>query len=186
MDKSLGTLLRFWGVFQFTQVQHLPSPHKQCWTRVSRIFFRDSTLYRVGGGRTKRKFRKGCTVLRGNREMTEKYEYCSTVRRTFVQDCSSSLSITIRKLGVTTSWKGDSPQNVQVPVQNDKWIILCMDSPPYSLSIKTPDLPGLKTFFFNRVPSLLRLPSQPPIKIVFFTTRFWRETRWMVSTTQAW
>ena len=24
--------------FQFTQVQPLPSPHKQCWTRVSRIF----------------------------------------------------------------------------------------------------------------------------------------------------
>ena len=39
MDKSLATLLRFWGVFQFTQVQPLPSPHKQCWTRVSRIFF---------------------------------------------------------------------------------------------------------------------------------------------------
>ena len=39
MDKSLGSwLLRFWGVFQFTQVQPLPSPHKQCWTRVSRIF----------------------------------------------------------------------------------------------------------------------------------------------------
>ena len=38
MDKSLGALLRFWGVFQFTQVQPLPSPHKQCWTRVSRIF----------------------------------------------------------------------------------------------------------------------------------------------------
>ena len=38
MDKSLGTLLRFWGVFQFTQVQLLPSPHKQCWTRVSRTF----------------------------------------------------------------------------------------------------------------------------------------------------
>ena len=50
-------------------------------------FFRVSTLYRVGGGRTARKFRKGCTVLRGNREMTEKYEYCSTVPRTFVQDC---------------------------------------------------------------------------------------------------
>ena len=29
MDKSLGTPLRFWGVFQFTQVQPLPSPHKQ-------------------------------------------------------------------------------------------------------------------------------------------------------------
>ena len=39
MDKSLGSwLLRFWGVFQFTQVQSLPSPHKQCWTCVSRIF----------------------------------------------------------------------------------------------------------------------------------------------------
>ena len=49
-------------------------------------FFRVSTLYRVGGGRTARKFRKGCTVLRGNREMTEKYEYCSNVLRTFVQD----------------------------------------------------------------------------------------------------
>ena len=37
MDKSLGTLLHFWGVFQFTQVQPLPSPNKQFWTRVSRI-----------------------------------------------------------------------------------------------------------------------------------------------------
>ena len=83
MNKSLGTLLRFWSVFQFTYVQPLPSPHKKCWTRVSRIF---STLYRVRGGRTSRKFRKGCTVLKGNREMTEKYEYCSTVPRTFVQD----------------------------------------------------------------------------------------------------
>ena len=92
MDKSLGTLLHFWGVFQFTQVQTLPSPHKQCWMYVSRIFFRVSTLYRVGGGRTARKFRKGCTVLRGNREMTEKYEYCSTVPRTFVQDCRSRFS----------------------------------------------------------------------------------------------
>ena len=35
-DKSLGTLLHFWGVFQFTQA--LPSPHKQCWTRVSISF----------------------------------------------------------------------------------------------------------------------------------------------------
>ena len=82
MDKSLGTLLHFWGVFRFTQVQPLPSRHKQCWTRVSRIFF--STLYRVGGGRTGRNFRKGCTVLRGNREMTDKYEYCSTIPRTFL------------------------------------------------------------------------------------------------------
>ena len=87
MDKSLGTLLHFWGVFRFTQVLPLPTRHKQCWTRVSRIFCRVSTLYRVGGGRTGRtgrNFRKGCTVLRGNREMTEKYEYCSTVPRTFL------------------------------------------------------------------------------------------------------
>ena len=42
-------------------------------------FFRVSTFHRVGGGRIARKFRKGCTILRGNREMTEKYEYCSTV-----------------------------------------------------------------------------------------------------------
>ena len=48
-------------------------------------FFRVSTFYRVGG--TTRKFRERRTVLRGNREMTEKYEYCSTVPRTFVQDC---------------------------------------------------------------------------------------------------
>ena len=38
MDKCLGALFHFWGVFQFTQVQPLPSPYKQCWTRVSRIF----------------------------------------------------------------------------------------------------------------------------------------------------
>ena len=37
VDKSLGALA-FLGVFQFTQVQPLPSTHKQCWTRVSRIF----------------------------------------------------------------------------------------------------------------------------------------------------
>ena len=51
-------------------------------------FFRVSTLYGVGGGRTARKFRKGCTVLWGNREMRETNEYCTTVPRTFVHDCS--------------------------------------------------------------------------------------------------
>ena len=48
MGKSLGTLLRCWGVFQFSQLQPLPSPHKQCWTRVSRIFS-ESQLY-IGWG----------------------------------------------------------------------------------------------------------------------------------------
>ena len=58
MDKILWTLVHFWGVFQFIQAQPLPSPHKQRWTRVSTIFFRVSTLHRVGEGRTARKFRK--------------------------------------------------------------------------------------------------------------------------------
>ena len=44
-----------------------PSPHPT--NNVGRVypefFFRVSTLYRVGGGRTARKFRKGCTVLKG-------------------------------------------------------------------------------------------------------------------------
>ena len=87
-DKRLGTFLHFWGVFQFTQVQQLLSPHKQCWTHVSRIFWGFELCIGWGEGRTARKFWKGCTVLRGNREMTEKYEYCSTVIRTFVQDYS--------------------------------------------------------------------------------------------------
>ena len=50
-------------------------------------FFRVSTSYRVKGGRTAKNFRTGCTALRENREMTEKNEYCSTVPRTFFQDC---------------------------------------------------------------------------------------------------
>ena len=55
MDKSLGALLHFWGVFQFTQVEPLPSPHKQRWTRISRFFFRVSALYRVGKGELQKK-----------------------------------------------------------------------------------------------------------------------------------
>ena len=60
-----------------------PSPHPT--NNVARVFIQNfflSTLYRVGGVRTARQFRKGCTVLRGNREMTEKQEYCSTLPRT--------------------------------------------------------------------------------------------------------
>ena len=60
-QKSWDTFA-FLGVFQFTQVQPLPSHHKQCWMYVSRIFFRVSTLYRVGGGTTARKFPKRCTA----------------------------------------------------------------------------------------------------------------------------
>ena len=49
-------------------------------------FFSSFDFVLGGGGRTARNFPKGCTVLRGNREMTETYEYCSTVPRTFVQE----------------------------------------------------------------------------------------------------
>ena len=38
MDRSLGTLKHFCGVFKFAQAQPLPSPHKQSRTRASRIF----------------------------------------------------------------------------------------------------------------------------------------------------
>ena len=65
MDKSLGTLLRFWGVFQFTQVQPLPSPHKQCWTRVSRIFSEIQLCIGWGEGELQENFENDA-VLRGS------------------------------------------------------------------------------------------------------------------------
>ena len=74
MDKSLGTLLRFWGVFQFTQVQPLPSPHKQCWTRVSRIFSEIQLCIGWGEGELQENFENDA-VLRGSREITGKYAY---------------------------------------------------------------------------------------------------------------
>ena len=59
VDKSLGTLLRFWGVFQFTQVQPLPSPHKQCWTLLSRIFSEFQLCIGWGEGELQENFEKG-------------------------------------------------------------------------------------------------------------------------------
>ena len=50
MDKSLGTLLHFWGVFQFTQAQPLPSPHQRCWTRASRIVSESQLCMGLKGG----------------------------------------------------------------------------------------------------------------------------------------
>ena len=87
MDKSLGHFCVS-GAFSNS---HRSSPSPYPTNNVGRVcpeFCRVSPLYRVGGERTTRKFRKGCTVLRGNQEMTEKYEYCSIVPRTFVQDCN--------------------------------------------------------------------------------------------------
>ena len=87
MDKSLETLA-FLGRFTIHTGPTPPLTPQTMLDACIQNFFRVSTLYRVGWGRTARKFRKGRTVLRGNREMTEKYEYCSTVPRTFVQDWS--------------------------------------------------------------------------------------------------
>ena len=102
MDISLGTLLLFWGSFQFIQVQPLPSPHKQCWTRVSNIFSEFQLCIGWGERELQENFEKGCTVLRGNRGMTEKYEYCSTVPRTFIQDCT--LQVCVKKINCKPSF----------------------------------------------------------------------------------
>ena len=86
MDKSLGTLLRFWGVFQYTQSNPSAYPTNNVGRVYPEFLPSFSFVYGEGGGgggeRNPKKFRKGCTVLRGNREMTEKYEYWSTFPRT--------------------------------------------------------------------------------------------------------
>ena len=66
-----------------------PSPHPT--NNVGRVypeFFPIFNFVLGGGGGELQE----CTVLRGNREMTEKYEYRSTVPRTFVQDCSYNVA----------------------------------------------------------------------------------------------
>ena len=105
MDKSLGTLLRFWGVFQFTQVQPLPSPHKQCWTRVSRIFSEIQLCIGWGEGELQEHFENDA-VLRGSREITGKYAYCITVPRTFVHDCLSPSYLSSRNARLLNREKG--------------------------------------------------------------------------------
>ena len=79
MDKSLKTLA-FLGRFPIHTGPTAPLTPQTMLDLCVQNFFRVSTLYGVGGGRTARKFRKGCTFLRENREMTEKYEYCSTIQ----------------------------------------------------------------------------------------------------------
>ena len=85
-QKSWDTFV-FLGSFPIHTVPAHPLTPQTILDACIQNFFRVSSLYRVGWGRTARNFPKGCTVLRGNREMTEKYEYYSTVPRTFVHDC---------------------------------------------------------------------------------------------------
>ena len=56
-QKSWDTFT-FLGVFQFTQAQSLPSPHKQCWTRVSRTFSEFQHRIGWGEGEQQEKFEK--------------------------------------------------------------------------------------------------------------------------------
>ena len=69
-DKSLGTLLHFWGNFQFTQVQPLPSPHKQCLTHVSRIFSQFQLCIGWGEGELQENLQKDAPFWEG----TEKWQ----------------------------------------------------------------------------------------------------------------
>ena len=70
-----------------------PSPHPT--NNVGRVYPEFFSEFQLcigwGGGRTARKFRKRYTVLRGNRKIAEKYEYYTTVPRTFVKDCSNEI-----------------------------------------------------------------------------------------------
>ena len=85
--KVLGLTIAFLGRFPIHTGTTPPLTPQTMLDTCIQNFLRVSILYRVGGGRIARNFRKGCTVLRGNLEMTEKHGYCSTVPRTFVQDC---------------------------------------------------------------------------------------------------
>ena len=82
MDKSLETLLRFWGVFQFMDIQ--PSPHPT--NNVGCVYpeFFPSFNFVSGGGRQNcKKIVKRMHCFKREPRITEKYEYCSTV-----PDCS--------------------------------------------------------------------------------------------------
>ena len=96
------TLSRLWGVSHRSN----PSPHPTNNVgRVYREFFSEFQLcIRWGEGELQENL--GCTVLRGNREMIEKYEYCSTVLRTFVQYCRHLGYFTIQVFLLSLSLTG--------------------------------------------------------------------------------
>ena len=65
MDKSLGTLLLFGGLFPIYKSPTPPlTPQTKLVACIQNVFW-VSTLCWVGGGRTTRKFQKGCTVYEG-------------------------------------------------------------------------------------------------------------------------
>ena len=108
MDKRLGTLLHFWGDFQFTQVQPLPLTPQTMLDRCIQNFseFR-LCVGRVGGGRTARKFfeilyklvRCGCTCTL-QRKLT-----FSCISSNFSLENDSSPSNFLSRLLASSSWK---------------------------------------------------------------------------------
>ena len=90
LDRSLETLAFLERFIPIRTGPTLPLTPQTMLDACIQNFFLVSTLYSGGGGGwgggPARKFRTGFNVLRGNREMTEKCEHCSTVLRTFVQD----------------------------------------------------------------------------------------------------
>ena len=86
MDKSLGTLLRFWGVFQCTQSNPSPYPTNNFGQVYPEFLLSFSFVYGGGGGgETCKKVSKRMHCFK--REPRNEYEYWSTVPRTFVRDC---------------------------------------------------------------------------------------------------
>ena len=61
MDKSLGTLLHFQDIFQFTRAQPVLSSQKQGWMYVSKIF----NFVWVGGGTNEENFEKVALFYEG-------------------------------------------------------------------------------------------------------------------------
>ena len=58
IDRSLGTVLHFWGFFQFTQAQLLPSPHKQIGSMFPEFFSEFQLCIGWGEGELQENFKK--------------------------------------------------------------------------------------------------------------------------------
>ena len=69
MDKSLGTLLHLWSYFQFTHTQPLPPPHKQRWTRLSRMFSEFQHCVGWGKKEVQEKFEKDTLFNEGTQKL---------------------------------------------------------------------------------------------------------------------
>ena len=89
MDKSLGTLLHFWA-FPIHTGPNPPLTPQTMLDACIHNFLRVSTLYMVGEGKLQENLEKYALFYDGPR-MTEKYEYCITVPRTFVHECRLTL-----------------------------------------------------------------------------------------------